>query len=396
MENIEKELEKINMSVEDYESCLSDIYDKLDGNLDMEWDEIKEKYNIPYASDVLRKANGTLFGGYAVRKYMDSKRPVTCGDSRIYDIRKEKQKLFDERAALVKIKRDEARCEENLDILRREITEAGKLKYKPSVIKTTNGDTDMIICLSDLHIGEDVDSWGGKYNSTIAKERLDEYLGNILKIQKSNASRDAYVLLLGDLVSGNIHPTVQLQNRENVIEQVVKASELVSDFLYELSKHFENVFINNVGGNHSRIGLKENVLRNERLDSIVPWYCKAKLEHLTNIIFIDEFNYDPSIGSVVIRDKEYLVVHGDWDGADQSSVAKLVFMIGHIPEAVIMGHLHNNSFQNISNVKVIRSGSLCGTGDDYTMSKRIVGAPEQMVLVVDEGGIRSLHPVTFN
>lgn len=396
MENIEKELENINMSVEDYEQCLADISDKLDGNLDIDWEEIKDKYNIPYASDVIRKANGTLFGGYAVKKFMDSKRPVTCSDSRIYDIRKEKQKLFDERAALTKMKRDEARIEEDILLFRREVAETGKLKYKPNVIKTIDGDNDMIICLSDLHIGEDVDSWGGRYNSDIAKERLDEYLGEILKIQDRNNSRDAYVLLLGDLISGNIHLTVQLQNRENAVEQVVKAAELVSDFLYELSKHFEHVFVNSVSGNHSRINLKDNVLRNERLDSLVPWYCKAKLEHLNNIIFIDEFNYDSSVGSIEVRDREYIIVHGDMDTNDQAGVAKLVFMIGHIPEAVIMGHLHNNSFQNISNVKVIRSGSLCGTGDDYTMSKRITGRPEQMVLIVDEGGIVSLHPVTFN
>lgn len=394
--DIAAELQKLNMSEEEYEQCLLDIQDKLDGVSDLDWEEIRAKYNIHYAADVIRKANGTPFGGYMVKKYLDSKRPVTCSDSKIYDIRKEKQKLFDERAALTKMKRDEARIEEDILLLRREVAETGKLKYKPNVIKTIDGDNDMIICLSDLHIGEDVDSWGGRYNSDIAKERLDEYLGEILKIQDRNNSRDAYVLLLGDLISGNIHLTVQLQNRENAVEQVVKAAELVSDFLYELSKHFENVFVNSVSGNHSRINLKDNVLRNERLDSLVPWYCKAKLEHLDNITFIDEFNYDSSVGSIEVRDKEYIIVHGDMDTNDQSGVAKLVFMIGHIPEAVIMGHLHNNSFQNISNVKVIRSGSLCGTGDDYTMSKRITGRPEQMVLIVDEGGIVSLHPVTFN
>lgn len=392
MENLEKELEKIGMSVEDYENCLSDIADKLDGVLDIEWEELKDKYNIPLATDVLRKANGTVFGGYMVKRFMDDKRPVSSMDSKIADIRKEKQKLFDERAALMKVKRDEARIEEDVALLERKISETGKEKYKPSVVKTIDGDADMIICLSDLHIGQDT----GSYNSDVAKERLDEYLTQLIKIQKRNSAKSAYVLLMGDMISGNIHLTVQLQNRENAVEQVVKASELVSDFLYELSKHFENVFVNSVSGNHSRINLKENVLRNERLDSLIPWYLKAKLEHIDNIIFIDEFNYDPTIGSIEVRGKEYLVVHGDFDSFDQSGVAKLVLMIGHTVEGIFYGHLHNNSYQNISNIKIIRSGSLCGTGDDYTVSKRISGNPEQMAVVVDDGGIVSLHPITLN
>ena len=396
MENIEKELKGIGMSTEDYEQCLSDIRDKLEGRLDIEWDEIKEKYNIPYAADVIRKANGTLFGGYAVKKYIDEKRPAPCESNIIIDIRKEKQKLFDERAALNKIKRDEARIEEDIETMKRLISETGREKYKPVVTKSIDGDSDMIICLSDLHIGEDISSIGGEYNSDVAKERLNEYLAQLIKIQERNNCKNAYVLLLGDLISGNIHLTVQLQNRENAVEQVMKASELVADFLYELCSHFENVYVNNVGGNHSRINIKENVLRNERLDSLIPWYLKAKLSHLTNIIFIDEHNYDPTIGSITVRGKEYLLVHGDFDDFSQAGVAKLVLMIGHTVEGIFYGHLHNNSFQDINNIKIIRSGSLCGTGDDYTVSKRIFGRPEQMAVVVDQEGLVSLHPVALH
>lgn len=395
MKDIKEALQEINMSEDDYEKCLIDISDKLDGKLDMEWDEIKEKYSIPYAADVLRKANGTVFGGHMVRKYLNKNRKITS-DDRLIDIRKEKQKLFDERAALNKIKRDEARVEENFRILQEQIAETGKQKYIPRVVKKSTGDTDMIICLSDLHIGQDVESWGGKYNSEIAKARLDEYLDELIRIQEANASRDAYVLMLGDMLSGNIHTTVQLENRENVVEQIVKASELVSEFLYELSNRFEHVFVNSVGGNHSRIGFKDDVLRNETLDSLIPWYLKAKLEHIDNIVFIEEYNYDSTIGSVEVRGKEYLIVHGDRDSYSQDGIAKLILMIGHIPEGVFFGHLHSNSFQDISNVKIIRSGSLCGTGDNYTMSKRITGKPSQMAVVVDESGIKSLHPVTLH
>ena len=61
----------------------------------------------------------------------------------------------------------------------------------------------------------------------------------------------------------------------------------ISAFLYELSGHFKNIYISDVPGNQSRIGLKENVLRDERLDDLIIWYAKAKLEHLDNVIFLE-------------------------------------------------------------------------------------------------------------
>ena len=93
MESIEKELAKIGMSVDEYEQCLSDIVDKLDGSLDIDWEELKNMYGIPYATDVLRKANGTLFGGYAVSKYYRDKYGKTNDVSltdRLYELQKEK------------------------------------------------------------------------------------------------------------------------------------------------------------------------------------------------------------------------------------------------------------------------------------------------------------------
>lgn len=395
--DITAELQKLGMSEEEYEQCLSDIQDKLDGVSDLEWEEIRDKYDIPYATDVLRKANGTIFGGYAVKKFLAGKSSTDIADSRILDIRKEKQKLFDERAALNKIKRDEARLEEDIDKMRELIAQTGKEKYRPIAVKRSTGDTDLIVCLSDLHIGQDVDAWTGQYNSDIAKERLDMYFNEVVNIGKRNASQSVYVLLMGDLISGNIHLTTQLENRENAVEQVVKASELVSDFIFRLSEQFDSIYVNSVVGNHSRINLKENVLRSERLDTLVPWYLKAKLEHIKNIYFESSTigSYDATIGTVVVRGKEYWMVHGDFDGFDQSGVAKLVLMIGHSPEGIFYGHMHNNAYQSINDISIIRSGSLCGTGDDYTMSKRIQGSPSQMVVVVDERGIKSLNPVTL-
>lgn len=219
------------------------------------------------------------------------------------------------------------------------------------------------------------------------------YLEQINKIRILNKSENAYVLLLGDLISGNIHSTIRLENRENIIKQVQMVSELCSNFIYELSKEFNTVFVNSVAGNHSRIGLKDEVLRNERLDDFIPWYAKAKLSHIKNVKFIQSTNYDNTIGQFEIRGKYYWMVHGNYDQFNESGISKLVMMIGYKPQAIFTGHMHHCSYEDVSNVKYIRSGSFSGACDDYCVSKRITGRPTQMVCCVLDKGIKSLYPI---
>ena len=224
-------------------------------------------------------------------------------DKKIHEIRKEKQKLFDERTALNKTLRETARIEEDLSKLEILIKDNG-VTTLPSVNNfISSADNDLFICLSDFHLGIDTDNYFGKYNSDIASDRLAQYLSKIIEIQKLHKSENAYVGILGDILNGEIHFTTQLENRENVTEQIQKSAELISTFIYELSKYFRTVYINGVAGNHSRTSFKDQVLRGNRLDNLIPWYMKAKLDHLQNIIFIDDENYDSTVTCPAKREK---------------------------------------------------------------------------------------------
>ena len=205
--------------------------------------------------------------------------------------------------------------------------------------------------------------------------------------------------MLGDILSGEIHLTTQLQNRENVTEQIQKSAEMLSAFTYELSKRFSNVYVNSVPGNHSRTSFKDQVLRNNRLDNLVPWYMEAKLSHIENVHFISEQNYDATIGCVQINGLKYLLVHGDFDSFNESGISKLLMMLDlktSDVDAIFYGHLHRCSYDDISNVKIIRSGSFCGSVDDYTISKRLIGNPSQVACVVGESGIESFYQISLS
>jgi len=396
--NFTEEIGKMGLTVEQYEACIKDIQDKVNGDLDIEWEEIRVKYNLPITAVTLRKSNSKPFGGAFIKEYLESKKqqyvPQTYAEQ-MNEIRKEKQKLSDERTALRKISRETARGEANFEYLKKLIRENGKNTFISQDIKLEDNGNDLIACISDLHMGIDAITSFGVYNSEIAKKRLCQYIVEIIKTQRLYHSQNIYLALLGDQISGSIHPTVKLENREHVIQQIQMSAEALSAFVYELSKHFENVYIADVPGNHSRIGLKDECLRDERLDDLIVWYMSAKLEHLPNVFFVDR-KYDETIGSIVVRGNEFILVHGDYDDFSENGLNKLCMFLGHKPKGVLIGHYHHCSYDDISDVKLIRSGSFIGTCGNYEIQKRLYSKPSQMICVVDSNGIKALYPVELS
>lgn len=73
MINFEEELRKYGLTNETYEAACNDIDMKQNGSIDLDWSEIKDKYGINLASDSIRKANGTIFGGSFRTAYFKNK-----------------------------------------------------------------------------------------------------------------------------------------------------------------------------------------------------------------------------------------------------------------------------------------------------------------------------------
>lgn len=390
-----------NETEEQYLWRLGQAKDK--GILDLNWPEIADIMNKEFRED-----ESEYLSEAAYRKpYQQAKRFLENGvfnslneDAYIselreakHEIRKEKQKLYDERTAINKILRENARIEEDLSKLELLIKNNGATTLPFVNNKTIESDNDLVVVLSDFHLGVDTNNYFGAYNSDIAANRLSQYIEEIRKVQNTHRSENAYLCLLGDLINGSIHFTTQLENRENVAEQVQKTAELISAFVYELSKTFKNVYVNGVAGNHSRTSYKDQVLRGERLDNLIPWYMKAKLQHLSNVHFMDNNNIDSTIGYCEIRGNKYLLVHGDFDSFNENGISKLVMMLGFKPTAIFYGHLHRCSFDEYAGVKIVRGGSFSGTADDYTISKRLSGKPSQILCVVADSGIKACYPV---
>ena len=400
MFDIGKTLSEFELTPEKYEELLNDCSDKVHKIKDIDWSEISEKYNIGWNGDSIRKAQQPiLLGGTFVSEYYKWKENQNKNqDDEVYlkeyqemkrQLERAKIQYRDERNAWSKQNYTATRIDETLDILDRKLSDQGKINYDIHNTPVINSDNDLICILSDLHIGATFKSLWGEYNTDIAKERLNKYLNEILRIQKIHGSEKCYVSLQGDLISGSIRRTIQVSNKENVIEQVKIAIELIGAFCYELTKYFNHVYLSNVVGN------QEDSIHDERLDDLIGWSVGKNLEHIENFHMLTHRKLDIGIADLCVRDKTYIVVHGDNDQFNKQGLLSLCSMIGFFPYVCLYGHLHTPSYDEINGVKMIRSGSLCGSGDSYTIEKRLCGDPSQTVLVCSKNGIDCIYNINL-
>lgn len=309
-------------------------------------------------------------------------------DSKCFELRKERQKILDQRNALTKLLRERSRQEELNEIL----TEAVKSGNLPQLsyqrVEIEPADNDLLVSLNDIHYGANVQNYWNTYNSDICREMMCRYLDRIIAIGETHRSENCIVWANGDEISGNIHQSITVTNKENVIEQIKGVSELIAEFLAELSKHFRQVVFVSVAGNHSRIDPnKDRALVSERLDDLVEWYLGARLQNFENVqIGIGSEKVDDTMYLIDIRGKTYCGVHGDFDGS-ASKVQSLQTMARKPLYAVLSGHLHHCKIDDVQGVKTIMAGSFLGM-DDYCVQKRIYGKAEQMVCVCDTDGVR--------
>lgn len=376
------------------------VYGKLvDKTLaDVDYTELSElAYGKRLSSDVARRE---MYGSKYTLKLMDAERKDGVKDmsllndieQKIVELKKERQKFFDYRNAFNKVVRERSRQEELNEILSKAISagDLPTLDYEPHTEFTS--DNDLLVSLNDLHYGASHENYWGTYNSDVCREMLSKYLDSIIHIAATHNSENCIVWENGDVISGNIHLSIQVTNKENVIQQITGVSELISEFLAELSRHFKTVKFVSVAGNHSRISPnKDNSLYDERLDDLVEWYLAARLQNFQNVEILSDARIDPTMYLLSVRGRNYLGIHGDFDSS-ASKVQSLQTMVGKPLYAVLSGHLHHNKVDAVQGIKTIMAGSFLAM-DAYCIQKRIYGEPEQMVCVCDEDGVRCHYDV---
>lgn len=300
-------------------------------------------------------------------------------------------KYRDQRRSWSKQNHGDARFEEVMDLIEERLDNWSKISFPAHPVPVLDGDKSMIVCLSDLHIGQCFSSFFGEYDSDIAKERLYKYLNEILEIARINKVTKVYVCMLGDNISNSLHKTIEVSNKENVIDQLKLSIEYIASFCYELTKHFEHVYLASASGNHSRLQAKDLAAHSERLDAFIAWDVCRTLAGQSNFHSLLHRSIDDGIAEIPVEGKSYVLIHGDFDQTTKQGYLNLANMVGFFPDYVLCGHKHFCSYSQ--ETKFIQSGSLAGAGCDYTIERRLSGKPSQMVCICDKNGVFGVYPV---
>ena len=242
---------------------------KDSGVLDIDWNGIADLMNKyfgdpdrPYSEAAWRKPY------QMAKKFMDAGVFNKLDDDGYFkelrlqkqELEKERVKVRDERNELRRVIREEARKESYKEQILRNISEyqCEPLSYDEAkqfngVIKTDN---DLLISCFDIHAGIESHNFWNSFNEKVLKERLNQYIDRILEIQLRHSSENAYVVL-SELVSGFIHLSLRIENNQDMIEQFLCVTSYLSEFLSELSYHFNNVHAYIAPGNHGRLSQKK-------------------------------------------------------------------------------------------------------------------------------------------
>ena len=186
----------------------------------------------------------------------------------------EKQKIRDTYNAYRRNLRDEAR----IDVLKEFIEDC--IRKIPDTFEYTDSyifedydeseSTEAVLMLSDLHIGVDCDNFYNKFNLDIACARMDKLCKDVIYYcRKNNVSR-LNVFNLGDMIHGVIHVNARLEQQFDVIDQTIKASEILASFLNSIQAAAPEVIYRSVLDNHSRVVANKNEhIEKENLNRII-------------------------------------------------------------------------------------------------------------------------------
>lgn len=375
---------------------------KQSGELDdYTWEDIADRLNeelgLDWGESAWRKDCKALqkWKDYLV-EHTDVETTVqTELDKKLEEIRLERVRLQDERVSRNREQRYLARLERKIETLEELVKDDGCKRYMlPETICIDDpkvSANELVVLLSDLHIGA---FWGngfGRYDVGIAGDLLSEYVYKIKELGKLYGCRKVAVAMVGDMISGNIHKSIAVTNELNVMEQVMAASDFVAGFITDMAGSFAQVKVCSVAGNHSRIDKKDDALKSERLDDLVTFIVKRSLAHLENVDFVEQL--DNTVQTCYVAGLPFAFVHGDYDTLDERGVGKLVGLLGSKPYCICAGHKHGELWTEVMGVKVCQGGTLCPKGDDYSITHRLDGHPSQTCLVVNSEGVVAHVPM---
>lgn len=250
------------------------------------------------------------------------------------------------------------------------------LTFDPNEFKT-----EAVLLFSDLHIGVDCDNYYNKYNLEVAQERVSKLLTEVTNYCYMHRVRRLNVLNLGDLINGCIHVSSRIEQEMDVVEQVMYAAEILSQFLNELTKLGIEIVYRSVSDNHSRVIADKNQhIEKEQFSKLIDWYIAERLKDTS--IGMPESGVDFSVGKFKVFNKTIMFAHGH-QGNKNSSAQEFIGLTREWVDYICLGHYHSPAIKDYQGCKIIINGSIVGT-EQYAFSRHLFTKPSQKLLIFQE------------
>lgn len=369
---------------EELDLCLA----KLNGEIEDSWKDIVNKLDLDIHEDTLRRM------AYGYRKYDEYLQKFNLNDKndeelaslteKILELKEKRIQLSDERTLTNKKIRSLARIEDFIKLFREELD---NFPYKDVKDVTTNDtikkDQEGVLLLSDIHYGLKIDNPVNIYDPALAYTRMDNLVDKVVSYCKLHNISKLDIFELGDTISGHIHNNIRLENRQNVVKQIVGASDLLSCMLHRLCNELEFVVFNMVEGNHDRVlPRKEDNLNEDSFSILIQELIIEKCKNIPNLRIVK--NIGLTYSQMEIKGNKCFGVHGDKDKIN-NVIGGLTNISGQVPDYVFMGHMHNANEYTEGQSEVIMNGCFCGT-DEYAYNLRKNSKAIQKFMVFNDTG----------
>lgn len=186
--------------------CLVCGYSKT---YEVDWSEIRDKYNINCNPDTIRKASSTIFGGQFRTDYLKNQiytNPDEFSkekelDKKLADIRKERIKLQTANIERGRVDRNESRQEMYYEYVGSVSNSLPLPEFQP-LCSSGEKDIEYLMTLADVHYGAKFVSENNEYSPEIAKERFERLSGQVIDFIQKHSISKLHIVSLGDLVQG--------------------------------------------------------------------------------------------------------------------------------------------------------------------------------------------------
>ena len=331
-----------------------------------------------------------------IQEYLEQENPTGVDSDVLEEIELEKIELQkqqirmrDQKRELNAIIRRQARLE-NLEDYFKEVTENFEGVSLPKTKSNVDDKKEAAIVISDWHIGMKFDGRFNTFNHEVAEQRIAKVKDKTLDTVRKENIDTLHIANLGDMISGGIHVSTRVQAEEDVIQQVIRASEYLKQFVKTFLDEGIQVKYYNIIGNHGRYQSNKSEVAGieENFEKLILTILDTAFSNYDNY---NSTGCRDGIIETEISGQKIILAHGDYDKSTNAAL-RLPQLFSYVPNYIITGHIHHSTSKDFGVTEHIVNPSLIGS-DDYATGGRFGGKPGQKLILFNETDIESITTI---